>query len=211
LLVPRSFFAAPPEEVGPRLLGKILAVRGRRGFLTGRIVEVEAYLGPHNDPPDAAAHSFRGPTPRNQILFGPPGRAYVYAIYGRYFCVNINCDAVGLAGCLLLRALEPIAGLGQMAANRGLPRTASPRLLTSGPGRICQALGITRERHNGLDVTSPRSPLQVRDDGCSVPEIRVTVRIGISQAIDLPLRFALPGHACVSGARRLAGTLRALV
>jgi DNA-3-methyladenine glycosylase len=93
-----------------------------------------------------------------------------------------------------------------MAANRGLPRDARPHLLTSGPGRLCQALDITRSKHNGLDLTSPRSALQLREDGCSVSEALVTARIGIRHAVDLPLRFALPGHACVSGARRLPGT-----
>ena len=206
-LLPRSFFAGPPDLVGPRLLGKLLAVRGRgrSRFLAGRIVEVEAYLGPHSEPPDPAAHSYRGPTPRNLVLFGPPGRAYVYAIYGRYFCMNITCEIDGLAGCLLLRALEPTLGLAQMAANRGLPRNASPCLLTSGPSRLCQALGLNRLGHNGLDVTSARSPVQVRDDGWVVPEALVTVRIGIRHAVERPLRFAVPGHACVSGARRLTG------
>ena len=204
-LLARPFFAGSPDLVGPRLLGKLLAVRGRTGFLAGRIVEVEAYLGPHSDPPDPAAHSFRGPTPRNLVLFGPPGHAYVYAIYGRYFCMNICCETEGRAGCLLLRALEPTTGLAEMAANRGLPRTASSRMLTSGPSRLCQALGITRLGHNGVDVTSPRSPIQVREDGCQVAEALVTVRIGIRHAVERPLRFTVPGHACVSGARSLTG------
>ena len=107
-LLPRSFFEASPEHVAPRLLGKLLVHRTRRGLLAGRIVEVEAYLGPHNHPPDPAAHSHRGPTPRNAVLFGPAGHAYVYAIYGRYFCMNISCEAEGQAGCVLLRALEPV-------------------------------------------------------------------------------------------------------
>jgi DNA-3-methyladenine glycosylase len=205
-LLPRTFFEATPERVGPRLLGKLLVAKSARAVLAGRIVEVEAYLGPHLSPPDPAAHSHRGPTPRNLVLFGPAGHAYVYAIYGRYFCMNITCEIDGLAGCLLLRALEPAAGLAQMAANRGLAGSTCARMLTSGPGRLCQALGLTRAEHNGLDLTSPRSPLQVRDDGCTVPEALVTVRIGISQAVDLPLRFALPGHACVSGARTLTGS-----
>ena len=90
-LLPRVFFEASPEQVAPRLLGKVLAHRTSAGILAGRIVEVEAYLGPHNDPPDPAAHAHRGPTPRNRVLFGPAGYAYVYAIYGRYFCMNISC------------------------------------------------------------------------------------------------------------------------
>ena len=210
-LLPRNFFEHSPELVAPRLLGKLLVHRTGhgttgRGVLAGRIVEVEAYLGPHNDPPDPAAHSHRGPTPRNQVLFGPAGHAYVYSIYGMYFCMNISCEVEGLAGCVLLRALEPVAGLEQMAKNRDLAPNAPHRLLTSGPGRLCEALGLTRMKHNGLDMTKRSSPLQVRDDGYAVREVLVTARIGIRHAVDWPLRFALPEHACVSGARNLTGT-----
>jgi len=119
--------------------------------------------------------------------------------------MNISCEAEGLAGCVLLRALEPIAGMDLMAANRGLSAGAPPQLLTSGPSRLCQALGLTRTAHNGLDVASAASPLQVRDDGCAVPEALVTVRIGIRHAVDWPLRFVLPGHRCVSGPSSLTG------
>jgi DNA-3-methyladenine glycosylase len=119
-LLPRKFFEDTPERVAPRLLGKLLMRRTRAGVVAGRIVEVEAYLGPHHATADAAAHSYRGPTPRNQVLFGPAGHAYVYAIYGRYFCMNITCEPEGRAGCLLLRALEPVMGLEAMAWNRGL-------------------------------------------------------------------------------------------
>lgn len=214
-LPPRAFFEAPPELVAPRLLGKVLAHFTPAGVLAGRIVEVEAYLGPHNDPPDPAAHTHRGPTPRNRVLFGPAGHAYVYAIYGRYFCMNFSCEKEGQAGGVLLRALEPLAGpdgasLVQMALNRGLapgePVSGKlARLLTSGPGRLCHALGITRLEHNGLDLLDPASPLQVRDDGYAVSEVLVTARIGIKHAVDWPLRFALPGHNCVSGPRNLTG------
>src|ERR1700749_3719004 len=122
-LIGREFFENSPEKVAPKLLGKLLiSIDPETGQpLAGRIVEFEAYLGPHNDPPDPAAHSHRGPTPRNLVLFGPAGHAYVYSIYGRYFCMNISCEVEGLAGCVLLRALEPVAGLEEMAANRGLP------------------------------------------------------------------------------------------
>ncbi len=126
-LLKRAFFEAPPERVAPLLLGKLLVHRTRGGLLAGRIVEVEAYLGPHNDPPDPAAHSYRGPTPRNGVLFGPAGHAYVYSIYGRYFCMNITCEVEGRAGCVLLRALEPVAGLKQMARNRGFVSPAQRR------------------------------------------------------------------------------------
>ncbi len=204
-LLSRSFFERSPELVAPQLLGMLLTHKTRQGVLAGRIVEVEAYLGPHNDPPDPAAHSHRGPTPRNLVLFGPPGHAYVYSIYGRYFCMNISCEAEGLAGCVLLRALEPVIGVARMAKNRDLAAGAAHRLLTSGPSRLCQALGLTRLTHNGLDMTKRSSALQVRDDGCRLPEALVTVRIGIRHAVDWPLRFALPDHPCVSGARNLTG------
>jgi DNA-3-methyladenine glycosylase len=199
----RAHFEAPPERVAPWLLGKILAHKSGAGLLAGRIVEVEAYLGPHNDPPDPAAHSHRGPTPRNAVLFGPAAHAYVYAIYGRYFCMNVTCEPEGRAGCVLLRALEPVAGAGIMAVNRGLADGAKDRQLTAGPGRLCQAMGLTRERHNGLDLLDPASPLQIRDDGYIAAQVLVTARIGIRHAVDWPLRFALPGSACVSGPKRL--------
>jgi DNA-3-methyladenine glycosylase len=201
-LLPRAFFEASPEEVAPRLLGKVLAHRTAAGVLAGRIVEVEAYLGPHNDPPDRAAHAYRGPTPRNSVLFGPAGHAYVYAIYGRYFCANITCESEERAGCVLLRALEPLTGVEQMARNRGLAAGGKSRLLTSGPSRLCQAMGLSRTAHNEMDVVDRASPLQVRDDGYAVGEVLVTARIGIHEAVDWPLRFALAGNPCVSGGKR---------
>jgi DNA-3-methyladenine glycosylase len=219
-LLPRGFFEASPEQVAPRLLGKLLVHRTAAGVLAGRIVEVEAYLGPHSASPDPAAHAYRGPTPRNSVLFGPAGHAYVYAIYGRYFCANISCEGEGRAGCVLLRALEPVTGAKQMAANRGvIPRSPNARdlghpeqlrgqLLTSGPSRLCQALGLTRAAHNEMDVVDPASPLQVRDDGYKAGKVLVTRRIGIHEAVDLPLRFALEGNACVSGAESLRESAR---
>ncbi len=213
-LLARAFFEAPPERVAPLLLGKILVrrIRGRK-LLVGRIVEVEAYLGPHNDPPDPAAHAHRGRTERNAVLFGPAGHAYVYAIYGKHFCMNISCEAEGRAGSVLLRALEPVAGLATMARLRGLPEDAPARLLTSGPGRLCQALGLTRAAHNGLDLLDPASPVQVREvsvrgvrgDGFTAREVLVTPRIGIRHAADRLLRFVLPESGCVSGPRTLVG------
>ncbi|MGO8757492.1 MAG: DNA-3-methyladenine glycosylase [Terracidiphilus sp.] len=204
-LMERAFFEDAPERVAPRLLGKLLVRRTRGGVLAGRIVEVEAYLGPHHMTPDPAAHSYRGLTPRNRVLFGPAGHAYVYSIYGRYFCMNISCEKEGKAGCVLLRALEPVVGLEQMARNRGLNAGEAPRELTSGPGRLCQALGLTRETHNGLDLLDPDSPLQVRDDGALVERALVSRRIGIRQAVELPLRFAVAGNECVSGPKNLLG------
>ncbi len=207
-LLSRSFYEAPPERVAPLLLGKVLASFTPAGVLAGSIVETEAYLGPHNDPPDPAAHSHRGPTPRNLALFGPAGHAYVYIIYGRYFCMNVSCEMEGQAGGVLLRALEPVTGMTQMAVNRGLEAGAAARLLTSGPGRLSQALGLTRPLHDGLDLTDQRSILQIRDDGFRVSKVLVTARIGINEnneAVDWPLRFALPGHGCVSGPKSLIG------
>ena len=212
-LLPRSFFEHPPERVAPRLLGKLLVHRTRAGLLAGRIVETEAYLGPHNDPIDTAAHSHRGPTPRNLVLFGHAGHAYVYSIYGRYYCMNVSCETKGQAGCVLLRALEPVAGLKQMAHNRGLAWTGAvtPRLapqLTSGPSRLCDAMAIVRTIHDGMDLTDPRSLFQIRDDGFAVTEALVTPRIGINAsnaAFDWPLRYAIPGNPCVSGPKSLTG------
>ena len=207
--MPRAFFEAPPERAAPLLLGKLLVHRTgtgvRAGILAGRIVEAEAYLGPHQGTPDPAAHSHRGPTPRNEVIFGPAGHAYVYAIYGRYFCMNVTCEIAGQAGCVLLRALEPVAGVKHMARNRGLAPGARPCELTGGPSRLCLALGLTRSAHNGLDLLDAASPLQLRDDGFSVREVMVTPRIGIRHAVDLPLRFTLPGNSCVSGPKRFTG------
>jgi DNA-3-methyladenine glycosylase len=127
--------------------------------------------------------------------------------------MNITCESEGRAGCVLLRALEPIslaggrdsAGLSRMARNRGLAPDAPAPLLTSGPSRLCQALGITRLTHNGLDLLDPASPLQVREDGHAVKEVLVTRRIGLHVAADWPLRFAVPAHPCVSGPKSLSG------
>lgn len=200
----RAFFEAPPERVARRLLGKILVRRTKeRKLIAGRIVEVEAYLGPHRQTADPAAHAHRGLTSRNQVLFGPAGHAYVYFIYGRYFCMNVSCEREGRAGSLLLRALEPIVGLELMARNRGLTPGAAPRELTGGPSRLCQALGITRSADNGLDLLDPGSPLQLRDDGVRAGRVLITPRIGIRHAVELPLRFAIAGNGCVSGPKSL--------
>ena len=204
-LLKRTFFLDSPERVAPRLLGKLLVHKTAACIVSGRIVEVEAYLGPHHKTPDPAAHSHRGPTPRNQVLFGPPGYAYVYSIYGLYDCMNFSCEKAGLGGGVLLRALEPVAGIEQMARRRGLPPDAAPCDLTGGPGRLCQALGLTRPTHNGLDLLDPKSSLQVRDDGFRVTRVLVTRRIGIRHAVELPLRFSLPENKCVSGPKKIKG------
>lgn len=195
----REFLAQPPELVAPLLLGKVLARHTSNGWLAGRIVEVEAYLGPHiTATPDAAAHSFRGPTARNQVLFGPPGHAYVYLIYGLHCCANVTCEPEGLAGCILLRALEPISGTAQMAANRRLPINAVQSKIANGPGKLCQAMQINRDRHNSADLLAGDSELKLLDDGYLSEEITTSPRIGISQATNLLLRFTLAGKACLS-------------
>ena len=194
----RSFFDAPPEQVARALLGKILVRRNGGERLAGRIVETEAYLGEH----DPAAHATSGRTARNAVLYGPPGHAYVYRIYGLHYCINVSCLPEGIPGCVLLRALEPLEGMDAMRRNRGLSASAAIRQLASGPGKLCQAFGITRAADNDLDLTGADSSLGFVEDGFQGGDIRVTPRIGIRKATDLPLRFFLAGHACVSAAGR---------
>ena len=200
-LLDRTLLEAPPDTVARLILGKLLVRRTEDALLVGRVVEVEAYFG-EGDP---AAHSAAGRTARNAVLFGPPGYAYVYFIYGMHSCLNISCEPTGRAGSLLVRALEPLLGLAQMAAWRRLSAQAAPRLLTSGPGRLCQAFGITRATHNGVDLLSGDSDLQLRDDGYKTPSILTTPRIGITKAADLALRFLIAGQPCVSGSARANG------
>ncbi|MFT4114589.1 DNA-3-methyladenine glycosylase [Silvibacterium sp.] len=196
--LPRTFYLPPPDIISKALLGKLITHRFEGEKLTGRIVEVEAYFG-ENDP---AAHSFSGKTARNAVIFGPPGHAYVYFIYGMYYCLNLSCEPEGQAGCVLIRALEPVKGMETMARLRGLASGVKPALLTSGPGRLCQAMGLTRSAHNGLDVTDRNSPLIVHDDGYEPELIVATPRIGISKAADLPHRYFVAGNTCVSGPRK---------
>jgi DNA-3-methyladenine glycosylase len=186
-LLPQRFYSRSPEFVARALLGKLLirVLQGKR--LTARITEVEAYLGLA----DPASHAARGLTPNNAVLFGPPGRTHVYFIYGMYYCLNASAHLPGEAGGVLIRALDPIDGLETMADLRGLPHNAKPKLLTGGPGRLCQALDITRRNSNDLDVTSPTSAIQIADDGHRPTEIQTTPRIGISKAADRPLRFLI--------------------
>ncbi len=199
--LPTSFYNRDPRRVGRDLLGKVLVRREGSKILAARIVEVEAYLG-QDDP---AAHSAAGRTLRNAVLFGPPGRAYVYFIYGNHFCLNVSCLPDGEAGGILFRALEPIAGIDEMAKWRGIS-IESPRdlrNLTSGPGRLAEAFGITRTRDNEKDLADSDSDLYIADDGLPKPRVQATIRIGITKAADLPLRYIIPGNAFVSGPRRL--------
>ena len=182
MLLSRDFFARSVHEVAPELIGATLLVGG----VGGVIVEVEAY-----DQEDPASHGFRGPTARNAAMFGPPGHAYVYRSYGIHWCVNLVCDVEGRAEAVLLRALEPTHGLDAMHTRRGV---ADVRALCSGPGKLCQALGITRE-HDGLPLDRPPFELRGRD-----VELHVAVgpRIGITRAAALPWRYGLAGSRYLS-------------
>ena len=204
----RDFFARDPRRVARDLLGKVL-LRSLGGenpaaegaLLAGRIVEVEAYLG-ENDP---AAHAAAGNTNRTSVLFGAPGHAYVYFIYGNHYCLNVSCQREGKAGSVLFRALEPLVGLEEMAHARGMVVHAPGDMirLTSGPGRLAEAFGITRPRDNGCDLTSSDSSLWIGDDGSPRERIRITPRIGITKAADQPLRYLLAGNAFISGRKSL--------
>src|SRR4051812_9960474 len=173
------FYARDPRQVGPKLLGKVLVRRHGKRLRAGRIVEVEAYLGMD----DGAAHAAAGKTKRNDVLFGPPGHAYVYFIYGFHYCLNVSCEPEGQAGSVLIRALEPLVGVEEMYAARDMERVhgrvTELRKLTSGPGRLAEAMSITRERDNGKDMTSRKSDLEIVDDGFVVEKLGVTKRIGI--------------------------------
>ena len=199
-LLPRSFFDRDPRRVARELLGKLVVRRARGNVLAGRIVEAEAYLGAG----DLAAHAAAGRTARNAVLFGPPGHVYVYFIYGMYYCLNFSCLPDGVAGGVLIRSLEPVAGLEAMARARDLKHfnpdsLRDRRSLTSGPGRLCEAMGITRRRDNAKDAVSPRSDLQVRDDGFRPGKIAITPRIGIVKSAGLKLRYVIEGNVFVSG------------
>ena len=187
-VLPRAFYARPTVEVARDLLGKVLV----HGETAGIIVETEAYLGVG----DLAAHAARGITERMRVIFGRPGHAYVYLIYGMYECLNLVAEREGEAGCVLLRALEPIAGLEQMRSRR--PGTG---VLANGPGKLTLAMGITRAL-NGADVT--RGALVVRQPALELDfEIEVTPRIGIRESADLPLRFIIARNPHVSRRFRL--------
>ncbi len=194
--LPRDFYNRDPRRVSRDLLGKVLIRKDGRSVLAARIVEVEAYLG--NDP---AAHSFAGRTERNAVLWGRPGVSYVYFIYGNHFCFNVSCLPDGTAGGVLFRALEPLAGVAEMARARGMvdADSADLRRLTSGPGRLAEAFGITRARDNGKDLTSGTSDLWIAEDGSARPQVKITARIGITKAAERPLRYIIPGNRFVSG------------
>jgi DNA-3-methyladenine glycosylase len=189
--LPRAFYNRPATEVARALLGTVLVHATASGGITsGRIVETEAYLGLQ----DRAAHSWRGITPRTRVMFGEPGHAYVYLIYGMYECLNVVAEPEGSPGCVLIRALEPLEGIARMQRRR--PGARGVENLANGPGKLTLAMGITR-RHNGTDFTSglltihaPARPQALR--------IGVSPRIGIRHCADWPLRFFIDGNRFVS-------------
>ena len=185
----RAFFGRSVHEVAPDLIGATMLVDGVGGI----IVEVEAYH--HTDP---AAHSYRGPTPRNQVMFGPPGFAYVYRSYGIHWCVNFVCEGEGSASAVLIRALEPTHGIAAMRRRRHLQDVHA---LCSGPGKLTEALGITIA-HNTLSLDRPPIALHARTADV---EVAAGIRIGITKAVELPWRFSAAGSAFVSRPRPVAG------
>ena len=178
----RDFFARSVHEVAPELLGVTLLVDG----VGGRIVEVEAY-----DRTDPASHGYAGRSPRNEAMFGPPGHAYVYRSYGIHWCLNFVCDEEGRPDAVLIRALEPTHGREVMRGRRGLD---DPRLLCAGPGRLCQALAVTRA-HDGRPLDRPPFVLL---PPAEAPQVAAAPRIGITKAADLPWRYAVSGSRYLS-------------
>jgi DNA-3-methyladenine glycosylase len=178
----RDFFARSVHEVAPALIGSTLLVDG----VGGRIVEVEAYA-----PDDPASHGYRGQTARNRAMFGPAGHAYVYRSYGMHWCLNLVCAGEGVPEAVLVRALEPTVGLDRMRARRGLE---SERLLCAGPGRLCQALGVT-DRHDGLPLDRPPFELRAAEGAL---EVATGPRVGITRAAELPWRYGLAGSRFLS-------------
>lgn len=181
-MIDRGFFDRSVHEVAPDLIGATLLVDG----VGGPIVEVEAY-----DQADPASHAYRGRTPRNAVMFGPAGHAYVYRSYGIHWCLNLVCEGEGSPAAVLIRALEPTRGLERMQERR---RTDVPRLLAAGPGRLCEALGVTGE-HDGLPLDRPPFELFERRE---TPEIATGPRIGITNAADYPWRYVLVGSRYLS-------------
>ncbi|MCU1499592.1 MAG: DNA-3-methyladenine glycosylase [Acidimicrobiales bacterium] len=180
----RAFYRRDPLEVAPELLGKVLVHGGR----AGRIVEVEAYRGTD----DPASHAFRGPTPRTEVMFGPPGHLYVYFTYGMHWCANAVTSEPGEAGAVLLRALEPLRGIEAMRSAR--PAARRPVDLANGPAKLCQALGIDGS-HDGADLVTAAGGITILDDGVAPPAVPLTgPRVGISAAKDHPWRFSIPEH-----------------
>lgn len=183
-----DFFVRSPLTVAAELIGAVLHLRQDGAVCSGRIVETEAYAGDD----DPASHAYRGPTPRNAVMFGPPGVVYVYFIYGVHHCLNIVTGPAGTPGAVLIRAVEPLDGLAAMMRRRKRDRD-----LTNGPGKLCEAFGIDR-RLNGLDLGPGKGPALWITPPPNVPRVTATSRIGLSRAADRPWRFVDPDSAHLS-------------
>ena len=187
--LPRRFYRRDPRVVAPELLNKVLACGGR----SGRIVEVEAYCGGE----DPGSHAYRGRTARNATMFGPPGHLYVYFSYGVHWCANMVCGPDGVGVAVLLRALAPVRGVEEMRVARG-SAVRRDRDLCSGPGKLCQALGITRA-HDGADLVTGDRAVTIVDDGVPPPDApAVALRVGLTAGADFPWRWYVPGDPHVS-------------
>ncbi len=207
--LPRAFYAAPTLEVARELIGATLVHEAPRGLLSGTIVETEAYVAPD----DEACHAYRGMTPRNRVMFGPPGHAYVYRSYGMHDMLNVVTEAEGIAAAVLIRAVEPREGLALMAENRGLDlERVAPDLLAKGPGRLCRAMAIGRDL-NGVDVTTRTVTVTEVGTGAllyilpragKLPPLVQTTRIGITRSVELPWRYYVRGNRAVSVRNRAA-------
>ena len=196
MLLPRSFYEQPTAEVARALLGKVVVVWHADGVRSGIIVETEAYLGEH----DAAAHSYRGKTPRNAAMFGEAGHAYVYFSYGVHWMLNFVTQQVGCGEAVLIRAVEPLDGVEEMRASAGYDTSVANHRIGNGPGKLAKALGVTREMHDGADLCEPGGLVTVCDVGREVRDADIVSsrRIGITKAAELPLRFYLVDNASVS-------------
>ncbi|MBI4368356.1 MAG: DNA-3-methyladenine glycosylase [Candidatus Omnitrophica bacterium] len=189
-ILDRAFFGRNTQIVAAELIGKILVLNQGGSLVSGKIVETEAYFGAD----DPASHAFRGVTPRNRVMFGPAGVSYVYFTYGNHHCLNIVTEADGVAGAVLLRALEPLSGLSIMKKRRGAKHQTTA--LANGPGKLTQAFGITRD-HSEIDMT--RGPFFVAEKAEEgFVHVQTAKRIGISAAQHLPYRFYLRGNPFVS-------------
>ncbi len=200
----QEFYLRDAMRVARDLLGKVLVCGSGRNLRAGRLVEVEAYMGAS----DPASHAYRGMTERNAVMFGPPGHAYVYLIYGRYFCMNVSCEREGVSNAVLFRALEPLAGIAAMTRARDVEVDGSEKSLaqlTAGPGRMCEALGVTRPKHNGKKYFERESGLWIGEDGFEVERVVETTRIGVTEgeAATWKYRYVVAGSGYLSGPKWL--------
>jgi DNA-3-methyladenine glycosylase len=193
--LPRSFYLRPTLVVARSLLGKLLVRRVRGQTFVGTIVEVEAYLGAA----DRASHAYRGITARNKVMFGEGGHLYVYFTYGMHYCANVVTEARGTGHAVLLRAVEPLKGVGRMRRNRSLSPDKDDRNIANGPAKLCQAFTIARAE-NGTDLTGKKIFI-ARGKPVARARVIASRRIGIRKAVDKPWRFSLEGHPCVSRLR----------